>query len=183
MREVVRPTLLGMAAEGAPFRGVLFVGLMIDRGDPRVLEFNVRFGDPEATVLVPTYDGDWLELLDGAARGDLTRVRAGATSGAALSVVMAAEGYPGKPRTGDRIDGLDGDNPPGTFVFQAGTRRAPDGSIVTSGGRVLAVCAHAPQLGEAARVAYDAVGRIRWPGEHHRRDIGARALGTEARNL
>ena len=183
MREVVGPTLRGMAAEGAPFRGVLFVGLMIDRGEPRVLEFNVRFGDPEATVLVPTYDGDWLELLDGAARGDLARVRGGATSGAALSVVMAAEGYPGKPRTGDPIDGLGSELPPGVFVFHAGTRRAPDGSVVTSGGRVLAVCARAAELEAAARAAYDTVARIHWAGEHHRRDIGARALRTEPRSL
>jgi phosphoribosylamine--glycine ligase len=179
MREIVEPTLAGMAAEGAPFRGVLFVGLMIERGTPRVLEYNVRFGDPETTVLVPTYDGDWLELLVAAAQGDLSRVRARAASGAALSVVMAAAGYPGKPRTGDRIDGLEAPLPPGAFVMHAGTTRAPDGSIVTSGGRVLAVGARAQTLEEAARAAYGAVGHIHWEGEHHRRDIGRRALSPK----
>ena len=180
MREIVDPTLRGMAAEGMPFRGVLFVGLMIEAGTPRVLEYNVRFGDPEATVLVPTYDGDWFELLQASARGDLSGVRprprpAGA-GGAALSVVMAAEGYPGKPRTGDRITGLDAPLPEGAFVMHAGTARADDGSIVTNGGRVLTVGACAPTLEDAARLAYDVVGRIHWEGEHHRRDIGGRAL-------
>jgi phosphoribosylamine--glycine ligase len=177
MEGIVRPTLAGMAAEGMPFRGVLFVGLMIDRGVPKVLEYNVRFGDPEATVLVPTYGGDWFELLDAAAGGDLSRVRTPASpAGAAISVVMAAAGYPGKPRTGDPIAGLDRPLPPGAFVRHAGTTLGPDGAVVTSGGRVLAVGAQAATLAEAARVAYSVVDGIRWDGEHHRRDIGRRAL-------
>ncbi len=176
MREIVEPTLAGMAAEGTPFRGVLFVGLMIDRGAPRVVEFNVRFGDPEATVLVPTYDGDWFSLLDASARGDLSAVLVRPARGAALSVVMAAEGYPGKPRTGDRIEGLDTPLPPGGFVMHAGTVRGPGGEVLTSGGRVLAVGACASSLAQASAVAYELVGRIHWPGEHHRRDIGRRAL-------
>ena len=176
MREIVDPTLRGMAAEGMPFRGVLFVGLMIEAGTPRVLEYNVRFGDPEATVLVPTYDGDWFELLEAAARGDLSAMRPRVARGAALSVVMAAAGYPGKPRTGDRITGLDAPLPAGAFVMHAGTARAGDGSIVTSGGRVLTVGARASTLEDAARIAYDLVGRIHWDGEHHRGDIGGRAL-------
>jgi phosphoribosylamine--glycine ligase len=178
MREIVAPTLTGMAQSGAPFRGVLFVGLMIHRGEPQVLEFNARFGDPEATVLVPTYGGDWFELLDAAARGDLSQVRVQRPVGAALSVVMAAEGYPAQPRIGDRIEGLDGPMPAGTFIRHAGTERAQDGTVLTAGGRVLAVGAHAKTLEQAARTAYDAVSRIRWPGEHHRRDIGRRALGA-----
>ncbi len=177
MREVVRPTLEGMAAEGVPFRGVLFVGLMIDRGVPRVLEFNVRFGDPETSVLVPTYAGDWFELLHGAASGRVP-VRAPAAPAApgvcALSVVMAAEGYPARPRTGDRIEGLDQALPPGAFILHAGTARADDGAVVTAGGRVLAVGASAPTLDAAARVAYEVVAGIRWAGEHHRSDIGHR---------
>lgn len=176
MREIVRPTLEGMAAEGSPFRGVLFVGVMIDAGVPRVLEFNVRFGDPETTVLVPTYGGDWFDLLDRAARGDLSGVQAPPPKGAALSVVMAAAGYPDTVRTGDRIVGLDQPMPDGAWVMHAATMCAPDGSIVTAGGRVLAVGAHAPVLRDAALAAYDAVARIHWPGEHHRRDIGGRAL-------
>jgi phosphoribosylamine--glycine ligase len=179
MREVVEPTLAGMASEGAPFRGVLFVGLMIDHGEPHVLEFNVRLGDPEATVLVPTYGGDWFELLDAAARGDLSHLPSQSIAGdgcAALSVVMAAAGYPGKPRMGDRIYGLDAPLPDGAFVMHAGTARAPDGRVVTNGGRVLTVGARARTLGEASRSAYQAVANIRWEGEHHRSDIGSRAL-------
>ena len=179
MSDIVEPTLAGMAAEGASFRGVLFVGLMIDRGVPTVVEYNVRFGDPEATVLLPMYGGDWFELLDAAARGDLSRLPPARLSapGAALSVVMAAAGYPGKTRSGDRIDGLDAPLPEGAWVLHAGTTRTADGALVTSGGRVLTVGARAPSLSEAARLAYDVVGRIRWSGEHHRQDIGARALG------
>jgi len=175
MRAVVEPTLRGMAAEGTPFRGVLFVGLMIENGTPRVLEFNVRFGDPETTVLVPMLDGDWLELLDGAARGDLSRVTVGTKPGAALAVVMAAENYPAKPTTGDRIDGLDAPVPLGAFVFHAGTRAA-GAAVLTSGGRVLVVGAYAPELGAARRIAYGTVSGITWRGEHHRSDIGHRAL-------
>ena len=182
MREIVEPTLAGMAADGSPFRGVLFVGLMIERGVPRVLEFNVRFGDPEATVLVPTYDGDWFELLDASARGDLSGVTTRPPKGAALAVVMAAEGYPGTPRTGDRIEGLDAPVPQGGFVMHAGTSRAPDGGVTTSGGRVLAVGAHAGTLRQASGVAYDLVGRIHWRGEHHRTDIGRRALPAPEEN-
>jgi phosphoribosylamine---glycine ligase len=182
MREIVDPTLRGMAAEGFPFRGVLFVGLMIDAGTPRVLEYNVRFGDPEATVLVPTYDGDWFELLEASARGDLSAVRPLAARGAALSVVMAAAGYPGKPRTGDRINGLEAPLPDGAFVMHAGTARGSDGSVVTNGGRVLTVGARAATLEAAARIAYDLVGRIHWAGEHHRGDIGGRALNPSRKD-
>ncbi len=176
MREIVEPTLAGMAAEGHPFRGVLFVGLMIDAGTPRVVEFNVRFGDPEATVLVATYDGDWFSLLDASARGDVSGITLRPARGAALAVVMAAEGYPATPRTGDRIEGLDASVPDGGFVLHAGTSRAPGGPIVTSGGRVLAVGARAGTLAHASSLAYELVGRIHWPGEHHRTDIGRRAL-------
>ena len=177
MRTVVEPTLRGMREEGAPFRGVLFVGLMIQQGKATVLEFNVRFGDPETTVLVPMLDGSWFELLDGAARGDLSKVRAGVQSGAALAVVMAAEHYPAKPATGDAISGLlaSPTPPKDTFVFHAGTMREGDG-FVTSGGRVLTVCSRAGTLRAARDAAYEEVARIKWRGEHHRGDIGHRAL-------
>ena len=176
MRAVVGPTLRGMAAEGHPFRGVLFVGLMIEDGVPRVLEFNVRFGDPETTVLVPMLDGDWLALLEGSARGSLEGVQAGTKRGAALAVVMAAEHYPAKPTAGDRIEGLDAPVPEGTFVFHAGTVLGADGATVTAGGRVLTVGAHAGSFAEARAAAYHAVDAIHWRGEHHRRDIGHRAI-------
>lgn len=173
MSTVVAPVLRTMAAEGAPFRGVLFVGLMIEAGAPRVLEFNVRFGDPETTVLVPLLDGDWLALLDGAARGDLSGFEGGTRPGAALAVVMAAEHYPATPATGDTISGL-ADVTDG-YVYHAGTKTSGD-AVVTAGGRVLTVGASAPTLAEARAIAYRAVDRIRWRGEQHRTDIGHRAL-------
>jgi phosphoribosylamine--glycine ligase len=188
LRTIVEPTLAGMrGAEGAPFRGVLFVGLMIEAGEPRVLEFNVRFGDPETSVLVPLLASRTrvTDLLDGAARGDV-RASIASLSAApsktehALCVVMAAEGYPGKPRTGDAITGLDAPLEPGAYVFHAGTRDGDGGAIVTTGGRVLNVGARAGSLAEAAQIAYRAVARIAWPGEHHRTDIGHRALKPEA---
>jgi phosphoribosylamine--glycine ligase len=175
MATIVEPTLRAMRDDGAPFRGVLFVGLMIEEGKARVLEFNVRFGDPETTVLVPMLDGDWFTLLDGAARGDLSGFEPRTRSGAALAVVMAAEHYPASPATGDRIEGLGEPLPSGAYVYHAGTTTAGD-AIVTAGGRVLAVGAHAASLAEAKDLAYGAVARIRWRGEHHRTDIGARAL-------
>ncbi len=175
MDTIVAPTLRGMKAEGAPFRGVLFVGLMIENGTPRVLEFNVRFGDPETTVLVPMLDGDWFALLDGAARGNIEG-SFGTKPGAALSVVMAAEKYPATPATGDVIEGLDVAPPEGAFVYHAGTKREGD-TIVTAGGRILTVGAHGPTLRDARDLAYRVVDSIRWRGEHHRTDIGHRALG------
>jgi phosphoribosylamine--glycine ligase len=147
---------------------------MIDRGVPKVLEFNVRFGDPETSVLVPTYGGDWFELLHGAASGRAPVTAAPLAPVSALSIVMAAEGYPARPRTGDRIEGLDQALPPGAFILHAGTARSPDGAVVTAGGRVLAVGASAPTLDAAARIAYQVAGGIRWAGEHHRSDIGRR---------
>jgi phosphoribosylamine--glycine ligase len=181
MRAIVAPTLRAMAEEGSPFSGVLFVGLMIDAGRPSVLEFNVRFGDPEATVLVPMLDGDWFALLDGAARGDLSSVDVGTKSGAAISVVMAAERYPAVPLSGDPIEGLDTAREAGVVVFHAGTKReANGGRIVTAGGRVLTVSAHGESLAAAHAAAYRAVGTIHWRGEHHRSDIGQRALSRPA---
>lgn len=176
MREVVEPTLRGMREEGAPFKGVLFVGLMIHEGRATVLEFNVRFGDPETTVLVPMLDGDWFEVLDACAKGELAKVDAKTRDGAALAVVMAAEGYPSKPTTGDPIAGLDAPLPEGAFVFHAGTKREGE-SIVTNGGRILTVGARASSFAEARSRAYDAVAKIEWRGEHHRKDIGHRAMG------
>ncbi len=177
MSTIVEPTLRAMAEEGMPFRGVLFVGLMIEGDLPRVLEFNVRFGDPETTVLVPMLEGDWFALLDGAARGDLSAAAASSRTreGAALAVVMAAEGYPGTPRTGDAIEGLDAKLPEGAFVFHAGTKQA-DGKVVTSGGRILTVGARGASFEDARAKSYAAVSTIRFRGEHHRTDIGHRAL-------
>lgn len=173
MERVVLPTLRGMKSEGAPFRGVLFVGLMIDRGEVRVLEFNVRFGDPEACVLLPLLE-DPLDMMSAAARGTLGDRHAAVKSGAALGVVMAAEGYPASPKTGDVIDGLAGDTET-AFVCHAGTKRQ-DGEILTAGGRVLTVVGLGATVREAQSRAYARAATIRWRGEHHRTDIGHHAL-------
>jgi phosphoribosylamine---glycine ligase len=177
MARVVEPTLVGMAAEGNPFVGVLFVGLMIDRGEPCVLEFNVRFGDPETVVLLPLYRGHVYALLHGAAVGSLPD--APKPNGHAMCVVMAAEGYPAVPTKGDIIGGLDTPLVEGQFVRHAGTT-TKDGHVVTQGGRVLAVGARADSLQHARDLAYAAVDRIHWRGEHHRTDIGHRALKRRA---
>lgn len=178
LERIVAPTLATMAREGAPFRGVLFVGLMIDEGRASLLEFNVRFGDPETTVLVPLLEGSWLELLEGAARGELSRVDASVRSGAALSVVLASEGYPATPTKGDEILGLDdAGRVPGAHLFHAGTAREGD-RVVTAGGRVLVATGVAPSLADAHRAAYLAADAVTFRGRQLRRDIGARALGA-----
>ena len=174
MERVVGPTLRGMAELGMPFRGVLFVGLMIEHGEPRVLEFNVRFGDPETCVLLPLYEGQVFSLLSSAAHGTLD-ARAPSPVGHALCVVMAAEHYPATPVTGDRIEGLEIELNKGQFLCHAGTTtRGAD--TVTKGGRVLSVGACSDTLEGARAAAYDAVAKISFRGEHHRGDIGHRAL-------
>ncbi len=179
LAEVIRPTVDGMAAEGRPFRGVLFAGLMIgEDGALSVLEFNVRFGDPETAVLLARLDGALLPYLEGAARGDLGALADRSPpvlAGPALAVVLAAAGYPESPRTGDVIEGLDeAAAVPGVSVLHAGTRRE-DGKFRTAGGRVLCITAQAKDLDAAAEAAYAAVDRVHFAGSQHRRDIGARA--------
>jgi phosphoribosylamine--glycine ligase len=182
MDRIILPTLAAMERDGTPFRGVLFAGLMIEAGEPRLLEYNVRFGDPEATVLLPLYEGDVLELLERAARAELSGLVSEAASlhgesspRSALSVVMAAEGYPAKPTTGDVISGLGAPLEPGAFVLHAGTAFGRESDVVTAGGRVLTVGASAATLAEASAVAYRTVEGIHFRGEHHRTDIGHRA--------
>lgn len=175
LERVVEPTLAAMRARGTPFVGALFVGLMIVDGAPQVLEFNVRFGDPETEVLMARWKGDVLPLFLGAARGDLSGVAPASEAPAALTVVIAAEGYPGSPRKGDAIEGLDEAGAlEGVVVFHAGTRADGDATR-TSGGRVLAVTAIGDDVDHAAARAYEAVDRIRFPGAQHRRDIGWQA--------
>jgi phosphoribosylamine--glycine ligase len=176
-RDVFERTVNAMAEDGAPFCGALFAGLMIAKnGEPYLLEFNVRFGDPETQVLMSVLDGDLGDALDGAARGrlDLTALRPSERH--ALSVVIAAEGYPGTPRAGDVITGLDAAAAvEGVAVYHAGTRRR-GADIVTAGGRVLGVTARGATLREASERAYRAVEKIHFPGMQFRRDIGHRAL-------
>lgn len=181
MREVVEPTVRGMAVDGVPFTGFLYAGLMIDRtGAPKVIEFNVRFGDPETQPVMLRLDSDLLDLVDAAIDGHLHQVEARWNSKPSLGVVMAAANYPETPRTGDAIRGLHMPQPLGTKVFHAGTRFDDDGNVVTSGGRVLCVCALGITVAHAQSAAYSAVATIGWDGEFHRSDIGWRAIARES---
>jgi phosphoribosylamine---glycine ligase len=172
MDESIEPSVAMLRRHGIDYRGVLFCGLMLTADGPKVLEYNVRFGDPEAQVVLPRITSDLGEALFAAANGDL-RTAPTFDDGAAATVVCAAEHYPGTPRTGDRIDGLDeARSVGGVTVFCAGVGAADDGALVTAGGRVLAVTGQGADVAEARSRAYEAVGHIAWPGMHHRNDIG-----------
>jgi phosphoribosylamine---glycine ligase len=176
-RDIFAPAIAGMAADGMPFRGTLFAGLMVTpNGEPTLLEFNVRFGDPETQVLMLGLRGDLGDALSGAAAGTLSPGAIEQNGEHALCVVLAAHGYPASPRTGDVIEGLsDAERLPGVRVYHAGTaRRGSD--VVTAGGRVLGVAASAPDLAGARSRAYSAVSAIRFAGSQHRTDIAFRAL-------
>ena len=179
LREIVAPTVRGMAADGVPFTGFLYAGLMIDgSGAPKVIEFNVRFGDPETQPVMMRLRSDLLEHIEHAIDGQLDRSRALWDPRPALGVVMAAEGYPGKPRTGNMINAWDVPDVDDTKVFHAGTRLEGD-RTVTAGGRVLCVCALGDTVADAQKRAYAEVAGISWPGEFHRHDIGWRAVERE----
>jgi phosphoribosylamine--glycine ligase len=179
MDEIVRPTIAAMAAEGAPFSGVLFAGLMLTDEGPKLIEYNVRFGDPECQALMARLDGDLLVTMDAVARGRLADLPPPRLSDqAALAVVIAAEGYPGAARKGGRIAGIAAAEAEGALVFQAGTAIA-GGRLVAGGGRVLAVTARGASLAEARDAAYRAVDRIDFADGFCRRDIGWRALARE----
>jgi phosphoribosylamine--glycine ligase len=177
LREVIEPTLRGMAAEGAPFIGFLYAGLMIaSDGTPKVIEFNVRFGDPETQPIMLRLKTDLVELIDAALDGRLAQTRADWDQRPAIGVVMAAGGYPGRVRSGDPIAGLDTPLDADVKIFHAGTRLDEHGRAVTSGGRVLTVCALGDDIAAARARAYAAVGHIRYDGAFCRRDIAHRAL-------
>ena len=179
MREVIEPTVRGMAADGIPFTGFLYAGLMIDGdGMPKVIEFNVRFGDPETQPVMMRLRSDLVALVEAAIDGRLDGIEAEWDPRPALGVVMAAEGYPGAPRLGDVIDTGDLPAVVDTEVFHAGTRLV-DGRAVTAGGRVLCVCALGDTVADARARAYARLGGISWPGEFHRGDIGHRAIARE----
>jgi phosphoribosylamine--glycine ligase len=176
MRSIVAPTVEGMRRRGAPFRGVLFAGLMMTATGPQLLEYNVRFGDPEAEVVIPRFRGDLLRWLWLAATGALPEETPPFSPDHALGVVMAAKGYPGAPIKGDVIGGLDRASAlEGVEVFHAGTRRRGQ-EIVADGGRVLVMTGLGADLASACARAYAAVGEIDWPNGFCRGDIGARAL-------
>jgi phosphoribosylamine--glycine ligase len=180
MATAVRPTLRALEDEGVRYRGVLYAGIMLTSDGPKVLEYNVRFGDPECQVVVPRLESDLGELCRAAAAGEpLPEVRF--DEGACVTVVMATEGYPGPGRTGDVIDGLDrAGAEPDVVVFHAGTRRREDGSIVTAGGRVLAVTARGESIADARARAYAAAALISWPGVRLRHDIADAAAAAGA---
>jgi phosphoribosylamine--glycine ligase len=171
-RAVLLPAVREMARRGRPFRGALYAGLMLTARGPRVLEFNARLGDPETQPILVRMTSDIVPVLLAAARGDLSRVQMAFDDRAAVGVVLAAEGYPGRVRTGDAIDGADGPFGPDVQVFHAGTARSPEGKLVTAGGRVLTVCALGATLEEASGRAYEAAARIRFRGCQYRKDIG-----------
>jgi phosphoribosylamine--glycine ligase len=172
LRAIVHPTITGLAAEGRPYRGVLYAGVMVTREGPQLLEYNCRFGDPETQVVIPRLEGDLLPLLRAAVLGELGALRANWKREAVVCVVLAADGYPGAPRRGDPIAGLgEALAQPGVLLFHAGTA-LQDGRLVTAGGRVLSVVGRGSTLNEAAQSAYSAVGRVQFDGMQYRRDIG-----------
>ena len=174
--EIVRPTIDALAEAGTPYVGVLYAGLMLTADGPKLIEYNVRFGDPECQVLMMRFTGDLVELLLAVAEGRLADQPEPAFSPeVALTVVMAAKGYPGTPVTGGAIGGIDAAEATGAIVFQAGTKEA-DGRLVASGGRVLAVTASGPDVKSAQAAAYRAVDAIDFPDGFCRRDIGWSAI-------
>jgi phosphoribosylamine---glycine ligase len=179
MAEIVRPTLAGMAAEGAPFAGILYAGLMLTASGPKLVEYNVRFGDPECQAVLPRLMTDLAQLFLGAVDGMLGHMNLRwRPDEHALAVVLASQGYPGSYAKGTEIRGLDSlAAEPGVLVFHAGTRRAGDGRLLADGGRVLGVTGLGATLAEARERAYKTVDRIDWPDGFCRRDIGRRALG------
>ena len=181
MDTVIRPTVAAMAADGNAFTGFLYAGLMVDaNGDAKVLEFNVRLGDPETQPILMRLRSDLVDLVDAAIDGRLDQVEAEWHAQAALGVVMAAGGYPGSYDKDDEIFGLDAAEATGAQVFHAGTRLADDGSVRTDGGRVLCVCALGADVAEAQKRAYAGVEKISWRDAMYRRDIGHRAIGRSS---
>jgi phosphoribosylamine---glycine ligase len=182
----VEPLVAALRERGIDYRGVLYAGVMVTPSGPKVLEYNVRFGDPETQAVLPRLADDAVDLLMATAEGRLTGSLAEPrfTDDAAVCVVLAAEHYPGPPRTGDPIEGLGPDGQlaeavPGASIFHAGTARpSPEHAFVTDGGRVLAVSALGPSLAEARRSAYVGVEKISWPGMQFRSDIAERAAAV-----
>ena len=180
MRRIVTPVIEGFRTDGDPYRGFLYVSLMLTAEGPKVIEFNVRLGDPEAQVLLPLIDGRLAELLFASAAGDLRSSRIGLGTDRVVGVVLASEGYPATSETGREIHGLDRAAAMSkVLVFHAGTRQDADGRIRTAGGRVLTVVGRGTSYAAAMACAYGAAGTIEFDGMQYRRDIGQKAVGTE----
>jgi phosphoribosylamine---glycine ligase len=170
---VIKPTIAGCRNEGFPFRGILFLGLMMTAEGPKVLEYNVRFGDPEAQAILVRLETDLADICEAMLAGQLREIDIRWRPGSSACVILASEGYPAKSRTGDVINGLQAvPDVPDITVFHAGTAENGAGDLITSGGRVLGVTAVGDDLDSALRKAYDVVGLISWPGMQYRRDIG-----------
>ncbi|MGH9037550.1 MAG: phosphoribosylamine--glycine ligase, partial [Acidimicrobiia bacterium] len=184
LAKAVLPTLHSLESRGAPYRGILYAGIMLTPEGPKILEYNVRFGDPECQVVIPRLTSDLGAHLRESAEGRL-RTPVVWRDEACVTVVLASEGYPAAPRTGDAILGLEAAGEvEGVTVFHAGTRRNEGGEVLTSGGRVLNVTAMGSSLAEARARAYAAAGRISWPGVQYRRDIAASVVeGSTDRNI
>ncbi|WP_344707988.1 phosphoribosylamine--glycine ligase [Sphingomonas swuensis] len=177
MAEIVIPTARAMARAGTPFVGVLYAGLMLTSDGPKLIEYNVRFGDPECEAIIPRLEGDLVQLLLCVAEGRMGDVRPQLSDTHSMTVIVAAEGYPGTPKRGGPIDGIEAaERVPGVTVFHCGTARHASGALLGAGGRVLAVTALGPSLAEARARAYQAVDAIDYPHGFHRRDIGWREL-------
>jgi phosphoribosylamine--glycine ligase len=180
MREIIHPALAGMAAEGLPYTGFLYAGLMIDEaGHPRVVEFNCRLGDPETQPILMRLKSDLSELIEAAIAGKLGQAEAEWDRRVALGVVLAAEGYPDAPRTGTPISGLPATEADDMHVFHAATAEH-GGQVVTAGGRVLCVTALGDNVRSAHKRAYDVADAILFEGRQYRRDIGHRALARKS---
>ncbi|WP_363346505.1 phosphoribosylamine--glycine ligase [Methylocystis echinoides] len=179
MADIIEPTMRAMREKGAPFKGVLYAGLMLTKDGPKLIEYNNRFGDPEAQAILPRLEDDLLAIMLAAARGALDGTRPRFSDTAALTVVLAARGYPGTPLTGSEIKGVAAaEATPDVIVTHAGTRRAGE-RLLAAGGRVLNVTALGASVAEAQAKAYAAVDKIDWPGGFCRRDIGWREVERE----
>jgi phosphoribosylamine--glycine ligase len=174
LSDIVRPVLQGLIVSGSPYRGLLYCGLMLTAEGPKVIEFNVRFGDPEAQVVLPLIAEPLTPMLWAAATGVLRSTHLAVAPEPHVGVVLAAEGYPGDVRTGQRIEGVD--EVDDALVFFAGVK-SQGGALVTSGGRVMTVVGKGGTFERAIERAYSAVSRIRFDGMHYRSDIGSKALG------
>jgi phosphoribosylamine--glycine ligase len=180
VREILVPTLHALRREDRPYKGILYAGVMLTESGPKVLEYNVRFGDPECQCIIPRIKSDLVDVMEAVLAGKLEGCTVDISTDATACVVMAAPGYPAKPLTGTAIEGFNADgqldDAPDVQIFHAGTTRSKDGKILTSGGRVLGVTASAATLPMAVSRAYQAVERIHFEGAQFRRDIAARAL-------
>jgi phosphoribosylamine--glycine ligase len=173
VKEIVEPTLAGAQQEGFPFKGVLFLGLMLTKDGPKLLEYNVRFGDPETQAILVRLKTNLVDIFEAMKEGNLGNLNVEWAGGASACVVAANRGYPGKYESGAEIGGLEtvAENS-GVQVFHAGTARAPNGRFVATGGRVLGVTSAARDLPAALDLCYNTLGKINWPGMQFRRDIG-----------